>query len=133
MSETTQAGAGSGRADEAGGNTREAYSFACMNCGYGWEQKYEIEHHADAAGRPYVTYLADGRRVPSPLTRPTCDNCDGHQVRIMRSGRVSDAVAAQWSMRHAERGVHRTRHWPTLHFMRRKPHQPEDTGARLSP
>ncbi|MGK5627140.1 hypothetical protein [Streptomyces sp. URMC 123] len=67
----------------------EAYAFACMRCGYGWEQDYEIEHHVDATGRAFVTYLADGRRVPSPLTRPTCQNCGGHLVRIMRSGQVS--------------------------------------------
>lgn len=30
----------------------EAYSFACMKCGYGWEQAYEIEHHVDGEGRP---------------------------------------------------------------------------------
>lgn len=149
MSEFTRAGAEAGRADgpigRAGGtsgpsgasgpngvngsngsNGREAYSFACMNCGYGWEQTYEIEHHTDVAGSPYVTYLAEGRKVPSPLTRPTCGNCDGHQVRIMRSGRVSGAVAAQWSQEHHERGVHRTRHWPTLHFLRRKPQDPQD-------
>jgi hypothetical protein len=159
MSESTRAGTEAGRAGTgtgtgaaadtgaAGANGREAYSFACLNCGYGWEQAYEIEHHTDAAGRPYVTYLAEGRTVPSPLTRPTCDNCDGHQVRIMGSGRVSDAVAAQWSLGHAERGVHRTKHWPTLHFLRRKPpqprqpdqapqpgqpSQPQDTGSRPS-
>jgi len=25
----------------------ESYSFACMRCGHGWEQAYEIEHHVD--------------------------------------------------------------------------------------
>ncbi|CAM5517137.1 hypothetical protein [Streptomyces abikoensis] len=67
----------------------ESYSFACMRCGHGWEQSYEIEHHTDAEGRPFVIYYADGERVPSPLTRPTCVNCGEHVVRIMRSGRVS--------------------------------------------
>jgi hypothetical protein len=119
------AGRGPGSANGA-----EAYSFACMNCGYGWEQAYEIEHHTDTAGRPYVTYLADGRRVPSPLTRPTCDNCDGHHVRIMRSGQVSDAVATRWTAEHAERVVHRTRHWPTLHFLRRRPEDSHEDGSR---
>ena len=74
----------------------EAYSFACMHCGHGWEQSYEIEHHTDTAGHPYVTYLADGAEVPSPLTRPSCRNCDGHLVRIMRSGQVDGASAARW-------------------------------------
>ncbi|WP_301125813.1 hypothetical protein [Streptomyces cacaoi] len=73
----------------------EAYSFACMKCGHGWEQEYEIRHLEYADGRPLIAYYADGERVPSPLTRPTCRNCEGHLVRIMRSGRVSTAEAAQ--------------------------------------
>ncbi len=74
----------------------EAYSFACMRCGHGWEQSYEIEHHLDAEGAAFVTYVADGRVVPSPLSRPGCVNCDGHVVRIMRAGQVS---SVQNSMR----------------------------------
>ncbi|MEU8569630.1 hypothetical protein AB0C51_14940 [Streptomyces pathocidini] len=73
--------------------THEAYSFACMRCGHGWEQEYEIRHHVDTEGRAYVTYHAGGERVPSPLTRPTCLNCDGHVVRIMRSGQIPTAAA----------------------------------------
>ncbi|MFE3516779.1 hypothetical protein [Streptomyces sp. NPDC059166] len=67
----------------------EAYAFACMRCGHGWEQAYEIEHHVDGSGNAFVVYKADGERVPSPLSTPTCANCGGHLVRIMRSGRVS--------------------------------------------
>ncbi|WP_105974593.1 hypothetical protein [Streptomyces geranii] len=67
----------------------ESYSFACMRCGHGWEQSYEIEHHIDGDGAEMVMYVADGRVVPSPLTRPTCQNCDNHVVRIMRAGQVS--------------------------------------------
>ncbi|MGW2838347.1 hypothetical protein ACWCWD_11185 [Streptomyces sp. NPDC001493] len=67
----------------------EAYAFACMRCGHGWEQAYEIEHHVDRDGNTFVVYKADGERVPSPLSTPTCTNCGGHVVRIMRSGRVS--------------------------------------------
>ncbi|OLZ67784.1 hypothetical protein AV521_23085 [Streptomyces sp. IMTB 2501] len=67
----------------------ESYSFACMRCGHGWEQSYEIEHHTDADGQEFVLYVADGRVVPSPLSRPSCHNCDGHVVRIMRAGQVS--------------------------------------------
>ncbi|WP_328494584.1 hypothetical protein OHS59_18920 [Streptomyces sp. NBC_00414] len=74
----------------------ESYSFACMRCGHGWEQSYEIEHHIDAEGAEFVTYVADGLVVPSPLSRPSCVNCDGHVVRIMRAGQVS---SAQNSMR----------------------------------
>ncbi|MCX4827546.1 hypothetical protein OG785_21105 [Streptomyces sp. NBC_00006] len=69
----------------------ESYSFACMRCGHGWEQSYEIEHHVDGEGAEFVMYVVGGERVPSPLTRPTCVNCEGHVVRIMRAGRVSSA------------------------------------------
>ncbi|MFG3101623.1 hypothetical protein ACGFZL_14035 [Streptomyces sp. NPDC048182] len=71
----------------------ESYSFACMGCGHGWEQSYEIEHYTGADGHRYVRYLADGLVVPSPLSRPTCANCDNHVVRIMRPGRVDSARA----------------------------------------
>ncbi|WP_406382019.1 hypothetical protein [Streptomyces sp. NBC_01618] len=67
----------------------EAYAFACMKCGYGWEQAYEIEHHVDGSNNDYVIYKADGERVPSPLSRPNCANCGGHVLRFMRAGRVS--------------------------------------------
>ncbi|AJE84813.1 MULTISPECIES: hypothetical protein [Streptomyces] len=92
MSEITGTGPrGAAAPDPSGARStvHEAYSFACMRCGHGWEQAYEIEHHVDAEGQPYVTYLANGVRVPSPLSRPTCLNCGGHVVRIMRPGRVS--------------------------------------------
>ncbi|MEU7635559.1 MULTISPECIES: hypothetical protein [unclassified Streptomyces] len=74
----------------------EAYAFCCMSCGHGWEQAYEIEHQVDAKGVTHAVYYADDERVPSPLTHPTCLNCGGHVVRIMRSGQVSmvsDAIA----------------------------------------
>ncbi|MGW1183869.1 hypothetical protein ACWD7Y_23920 [Streptomyces drozdowiczii] len=75
--------------DTTATTAHEAYAFACMRCGHGWEQSYEIEHHVDASGHAYVVYKADGERVPSPLSTPTCANCGGHVVRIMRAGRVS--------------------------------------------
>ncbi|GGQ24194.1 hypothetical protein ACFFKE_09735 [Streptomyces mutabilis] len=84
----------------ATGVVHESYSFACMRCGHGWEQSFEIEHHKDADGREFVLYVADGRVVPSPLTRPTCANCDNHVVRIMRPGRVA-------LVRGASDGLHR--------------------------
>ncbi|MFD3437617.1 hypothetical protein ACFWU3_08960 [Streptomyces sp. NPDC058685] len=70
----------------------EAYAFCCMRCGHGWEQSYEIEHHVDGAGQEFIVYTADGVRVPSPLSSPTCTNCGGHVVRIMRSGQVSSVL-----------------------------------------
>lgn len=72
----------------------ESYSFACMRCGHGWEQSYEIEHHTGADGHDFVIYVANGQVVPSPLSRPTCQNCDGHVVRIMRPGQVSSVLDA---------------------------------------
>ncbi|MGW6574632.1 hypothetical protein ACWGAN_21030 [Streptomyces sp. NPDC054945] len=60
-----------------------------MRCGYGWEQAYAIEHHVDGRGEPFIMYKVDGERVPSPLSNPTCLNCGGHVVRIMRAGQVS--------------------------------------------
>jgi hypothetical protein len=108
-------------------NVTEAYAFACMHCGFGWEQAYEIEHHVDASGRPFVTYLADGAKVPSPLTRPACLNCGGQHVRIMRSGQVSD-LASTWAAPSGERGVRRPRHWSVLHFLRRRRRRGTDTA-----
>ncbi|MFJ9664552.1 hypothetical protein ACIRPP_08005 [Streptomyces sp. NPDC101219] len=72
----------------------ESYSFVCLRCGFGWEQAYEIEHHTRADGGDLLVYVADGAVVPSPLNRPVCGNCDGHLVRIMRSGRVASARGA---------------------------------------
>ncbi|WP_405011889.1 hypothetical protein [Kitasatospora sp. NBC_01539] len=77
---------------------REAYSFACLSCGYGWEQAYDIEHHVDREGRIVFEYKANGVRVPSPLREPTCPGCGGHKVRIMREGRVA---TAEHSLHHA--------------------------------
>ncbi|MEV7778904.1 hypothetical protein [Kitasatospora sp. NPDC088351] len=70
---------------------REAYSFACLSCGYGWEQAYDIEHHPARDGHVVFEYHANGVRVPSPLLKPTCPGCGGHTVRIMREGRVASA------------------------------------------
>jgi hypothetical protein len=106
-------------------NVTEAYAFACMSCGHGWEQGYEIEHHQDASGVQFVTYLADGAQVPSPLTRPTCQNCDGHTVRIMRSGQVSDVVASLWKARRDAPVERQAHHWSVLNFLH---HRQEDSA-----
>src|ERR1700748_3033084 len=68
----------------------EAYSFACLRCGHGWEQAFDIEHHVDSSGETHVVYKAEGRRVPSPLSEPSCPTCDGNVVRIRRAGRVDE-------------------------------------------
>lgn len=78
----------------------ESYSFACMRCGHGWEQSYEIEHHTDTDGQEFVRYVANGRVVPSPLSRPSCQNCDGQVVRIMRAGQVSSVLNAAQQHHH---------------------------------
>ncbi|KOG42711.1 hypothetical protein [Streptomyces decoyicus] len=80
----------------------EAYAFACMRCGHGWEQAYEIVHEVDGKGQMHVVYYAGAERVPSPLTCPTCLNCGSNVVRIMRSGQVSmvsDAIASMHQRR----------------------------------
>ncbi|MGV9557636.1 hypothetical protein [Streptomyces sp. NPDC003522] len=87
-------GRGGGPGGAAVPVVHESYSFACMRCGHGWEQSYEIEHHTDADGHESVRYVADGRFVPSPLSRPSCRNCDGHLLRIMRAGQVSSVLSA---------------------------------------
>ncbi|MGF1430321.1 hypothetical protein [Kitasatospora sp. LaBMicrA B282] len=75
----------------AGETVREAYSFACLKCGYGWEQAYDIQHHKAEDGHTVVKYYANGVPVPSPLLQPTCPGCGGHTVRIMRPGRIATA------------------------------------------
>jgi hypothetical protein len=112
-------------------NVTEAYAFACLNCGYGWEQKYEIAHRTDASGSTVVTYLVDGVKVPSPLTRPTCQNCEGHLLRIMRPGQVADVVSRRFEdhpagdePRASETAHHRSPHSP-LGFLHRR----HDAGA----
>lgn len=75
-------------------SVREAYGFACLRCGHAWEQVFEIEHHLDREDRPLMLYYSDGRRVPSPLARLTCLNCDQHTVRVVRAGRASAVRAA---------------------------------------
>ncbi|MFC4033749.1 hypothetical protein ACFO3J_20025 [Streptomyces polygonati] len=97
-------------------NVIEAYAFACLNCGHGWEQSYEIEHHTDTHGHPFVRYLVDGRKVPSPLTRPTCQNCDGHLVRIMRAGQVS-GIARRAGHRGERPAARRPWHRSVLAFL----------------
>jgi hypothetical protein len=81
----------------------EAYAFACLNCGYGWEQAYEIEHRTDAEGHQVIRYRANGVPVPSPLSSPGCPGCGGSHVRILRAGRVAEAHAFWHAPRPAAR------------------------------
>lgn len=110
----------------------ESYSFACMRCGHGWEQSYEIEHHIAGDGHEFVLYVANGQVVPSPLSRPTCENCDNHVVRIMRPGQVSSVqnslhrprpVARQSDSDASTDGAKAEHHWhlsDLLHVFHRK-------------
>lgn len=66
----------------------ESYAFVCLRCTYGWEQTFQIEHHQDEDGRPYVLYYVGTERVPSPLTRLTCLSCGSHRIRVMQAGTV---------------------------------------------
>ncbi|MBQ0985264.1 hypothetical protein KBZ10_12175 [Streptomyces sp. F63] len=113
------------------GTAHESYAFACLSCGHGWERDFDIEHHPGGEGRAAVSYVADGVRVPSPLTRPGCLNCGSHTVRIMRAGLVASAADSPWRRRRAPEAVgvparagRRRRHWhlPDFrrHFHRRK-------------
>jgi hypothetical protein len=115
-----------------------------MRCGHGWEQAYEIEHHVDTSGRPYVTYLADGAAVPSPLTRPSCGNCGGHLVRIMRAGQVDEAVSRWHTHTHTPGAAHpqaqqeppaapRVRHWSLLALLHRGHPAPPRNARRTAP
>ncbi|MEU4891087.1 hypothetical protein AB0B12_04160 [Streptomyces sp. NPDC044780] len=98
----TPSGPSSGPSGEV---AHEAYAFACMKCGHGWERSYDIEHHVDGAGRAFVVYFTDGLRVRSPLTSPDCVNCGAHLVRIMRAGQVSSALeSARRGRAHTSRG-----------------------------
>ncbi|MFE1781797.1 hypothetical protein ACFW9F_04185 [Streptomyces sp. NPDC059506] len=76
-------------------SVHESYSFACMRCGYGWEQEYDIKHHPGAGGRTVYVYYTDGVPVPSPLTRPMCVNCGSQKVRILQAGSVAK-VPPDW-------------------------------------
>jgi hypothetical protein len=116
--------AATARADEP---SHEAYSFACLSCGHGWEQQYAIEHRTDADGRAHCVYLADGVRVPSPLTSPSCPGCGGSHVRIMRAGRVAEVDT--WWHRTPERGAAAGSPGPNAATM--APDTPPRTAHRL--
>ncbi len=74
----------------------ESYSFACMRCGHGWEQSYEIEHHTDAAGHEFVLYVADGRGRALPAEQPDLPE--------LRRSRRADHAARAGRVR-AQRGA----------------------------
>ncbi|MFG2309872.1 hypothetical protein ACGFS9_14535 [Streptomyces sp. NPDC048566] len=72
-------------------HVRRAYSFACLDCGNGWEGDYDIDVTVDEHARISAVYEVEGRRVPSPLMSPSCPECESRKIRIMRPGRVSSA------------------------------------------
>ena len=110
------------KAVEGTAAVHKAYSFACLNCGYGWEQDYEVEQRPDREGRIEFHYRANGVPVPSPLAKPNCPGCSGTHVRIFRAGRVADAASAWYSATHARESAPAPDPAPT--------HTPEHGPAR---
>ncbi|MFE7173258.1 hypothetical protein [Streptomyces sp. NPDC057616] len=72
-------------------HVQRSYSFACLNCGHGWEATYDIDVTVDDHAQITATYHLGDRRVPSPLQSPRCPACESHNIRIMRPGRVAAA------------------------------------------
>ncbi|MDO0939051.1 hypothetical protein QQY66_47830 [Streptomyces sp. DG2A-72] len=72
-------------------HVQRAYSFACLDCGHGWEGTYDIDVTVDEHARITAAYRLAGERVPSPLQSPQCPACESHKIRIMRPGRVASA------------------------------------------
>ncbi|MET9149249.1 hypothetical protein [Streptomyces sp. NPDC004042] len=72
-------------------HVQRAYSFACLDCGHGWESVYDIDVTVDEHARISAAYRLEERRVPSPLQSPCCPKCESHKIRIMRPGRVAAA------------------------------------------
>ncbi|OIK28417.1 hypothetical protein [Streptomyces malaysiense] len=72
-------------------HVRRAYSFACLDCGHGWENTYDIDLTVEDDAQILAVYHLDGRLVPSPLQSPRCPACEGRKIRIMRPGRVASA------------------------------------------
>ena len=63
---------------------REAYSFACLSCGYGWEQAYDIEHHVDREGR--IVFEEMATRLPGlRLEGPTPEHRENFNLRGLKS------------------------------------------------
>ncbi|MDD9376133.1 hypothetical protein M8Z33_05515 [Streptomyces sp. ZAF1911] len=75
----------------------ESYAFSCLDCGFGWEKQYDVQHYIDATGVQRTLCTVDGDRVPSPLTRSECAACGSHVIRILRAGTVSHAHRAMTS------------------------------------
>lgn len=72
-------------------HVRRSYSFACLNCGHGWEDTYDIDVSVNEHARITADYHLAGQHVPSPLQSPRCPACEGRRIRIMRPGRVNSA------------------------------------------
>ncbi|MFE4636125.1 hypothetical protein ACFRJ1_22480 [Streptomyces sp. NPDC056773] len=79
------------------GVLHESYAFSCLDCGFGWEKQYDVQHYIDATGVRRTLCTVDGDPVPSPLTRSECAGCGGHVIRILRAGTVSHAHRAMTS------------------------------------
>ncbi|MFE7856937.1 hypothetical protein [Streptomyces sp. NPDC057403] len=71
-------------------HVQRSYSFACLDCGHGWEDTYDIDLSV-SEDQVTAVYRLDGITVPSPLQSPRCPACESRKIRIMRPGRVAAA------------------------------------------
>ena len=72
-------------------HVQRSYSFACLDCGHGWENTYDVDVTVDEQAQITAVYRLGDRRVPSPLQSPRCPACESRKIRIMRPGRVAAA------------------------------------------
>ncbi|MFJ8057566.1 hypothetical protein [Streptomyces sp. NPDC096142] len=72
-------------------HVHRSYSFACLDCWYGWEDTYDVDVTMDEHGRITAVHRLDGKHVPSPVQSPRCSSGESRKVRAVRPGRVRSA------------------------------------------
>jgi Zn finger protein HypA/HybF involved in hydrogenase expression len=72
-------------------HVQRSYSFACLDCGHGWEGAYDIDLAAAEHARITAVCHLDGEHVSPSLQSPRCPACEGRKLRIMRPGRAATA------------------------------------------
>lgn len=68
-------------------HVRRACSFACLDCGHGWQDTYDIDVTVNEHARITAACRLDGTFAPPPLQSPRCPSCKSHKIRIMRPAR----------------------------------------------
>lgn len=63
----------------------EPFSLSCRNCGYSWEETYEVRHSSDLFESERTQYFSHGLPVDSPWTGARCPRCTGLRVSVMPS------------------------------------------------